>query len=99
MPLIAIMQTPAISFDCRQCLSAVSGGVPSLSKSVMIYLVDMSPMPVGSEWWGAFTRKGSKTITLSKSPMPVGSEWWGAGSTPVEVFFFDYYQVAKACRQ
>ena len=38
-----------------------------------------SPMPVGSEWWGA--TKGAEATRLHRnlmSPMPVGSEWWGA---------------------
>ena len=38
-----------------------------------------SPMPVGSEWWGApYILSGGRLIIEDPSPMPVGSEWWGA---------------------
>ena len=38
----------------RQCLSAVSGGVPSIAfTSKGSKTLTLSPMPVGSEWWGA----------------------------------------------
>ena len=66
------------SLESRQCLSAVSGGVPAVVDAEISDFVGRgSPMPVGSEWWGA---QMMETLSSSgnRSPMPVGSEWWGA---------------------
>ena len=63
----------------RQCLSAVSGGVPSLEEPKPITPAKGSPMPVGSEWCGAkLWQKQYEQGRHKRSPMPVGSEWWGA---------------------
>ena len=45
------------NYKSRQCLSAVSGGVPAMAMHNTTYDISLSPMPVGSEWWGAPKRQ------------------------------------------
>ena len=54
-----------IDENSRQCLSAVSGGVPSQLEQVDAKTFT-SPMPVGSEWWGA-RQALAKTIRKRKA--------------------------------
>ena len=90
-----------VSHDLRrQCLSAVSGGVPEAVDAKAFTRKGRSPMPVGSEWWGAIEYNDVQCSLMDAgSPMPVGSEWWGARWILSSREDCMSLIVANACRQ